>query len=89
MSWADDYLDGLEDLALQAIEKEQEVEYIYTPAWRQSNGKLIAISDMSTKHIYNCLKLIHKNKWRTQYITLFHNELLKRTNNEVLLKYNK
>lgn len=81
MSWAEEQpWFGLEDLAIEAIESEQEVEFIPIPAWRMADGNLIAIQDMDTSHIKNCIKMIyrHNGTWRHQYLRYFEEELRKR-----------
>lgn len=78
MSWAEEQSwFGLEDLA---IKSEQEVEFISIPAWRMADGQLIAIQDMDTSHIKNCIKMIyrHNSTWRHQYLRYFEEELHKR-----------
>lgn len=57
-----------------------EVEFISIPAWRMNDGNLIAIQDMDTSHINNCIKMIHKRNgmWRHQYLRYFEAELRKR-----------
>ena len=82
MSWVEeqDWF-GLEDLVLEAYysnDMDSQVEYI--PAWRMANGDLIAIEDMSTSHIKNCIKMIYKENgtWRREYLRLFENELRRR-----------
>ena len=66
MSWAEEQSwFGLEDLALEAgsdydlDSTRSSVEFISIPAWRMRNGKLIAIKDMDTSHIKNCIKMIN------------------------------
>ena len=56
------------------------IEFMVIPAWRMRNGKLIAIKDMDTSHIKNCIKMIYKSngKWRPQYLRYFTDELCKR-----------
>ena len=89
MSWAEEQSwFGLEDLALEALygsdydldSTRSSVEFISIPAWRMRNGKLIAIKDMDTSHIKNCIKMIYKSngKWRHQYLRYFEAELRKR-----------
>lgn len=89
MSWAEeqDWF-GLEDLALEAYygsdynldSAHSGVEFISIPAWRMADGTLIAIRDMETSHIKNCIKMIYRNngKWRHQYLRYFETELRKR-----------
>lgn len=87
MSWAEEQSwFGLEDLALEAgsdydlDSTRSSVEFISIPAWRMRNGKLIAIKDMDTSHIKNCIKMIYKSNgtWRHQYLRYFEAELRKR-----------
>lgn len=56
------------------------VEHHVVPAWRMNNGELIAIKDMETSHIKNCIHMIYKSKgiWRHQYLRYFENELRRR-----------
>lgn len=81
MSWAEeqDWF-GLEDLVLEAIQSERDIEYISIPAWRMADGNLIAIKDMDTSHIKNCIKMIyrHNGTWRHQYLRYFEEELRSR-----------
>lgn len=62
-----------------------EVEFITIPAWKMATGELIAIKDMDTKHIKNCIKMIYRSNgtWRYKYLRYFEEELRKRK----LLKY--
>ena len=99
MSWAEEQSwFGLEDLALEALygsdydldSTRSSVEFISIPAWRMKNGKLIAIKDMDTSHIKNCIKMIYKSNgtWRHQYLRYFEAELRKRkflSNKEIYL----
>lgn len=87
MSWAEEQSwFGLEDLALEAgsdydlDSTRSSVEFISIPAWRMKNGKLIAIKDMDTSHIKNCIKMIYRSNgtWRHQYLRYFEAELRKR-----------
>lgn len=59
---------------------EEDIEYISIPAWRMRDGTLIAIQDMDTSHIKNCIKMIYRSNgtWRHQYLRYFELELLKR-----------
>ena len=56
------------------------IEFIAIPAWRMKDGELIAIKDMDTSHIKNCIKMIYKSngKWRHQYLRYFEAELRRR-----------
>ena len=91
MSWAEEQSwFGLEDLALEAIygsdydidseTLDEGIEFIAIPAWRMKDGELIAIKDMDTSHIKNCIKMIYRSngKWRHQYLRYFEAELRKR-----------
>ena len=62
------------------IDSEKDIEYISIPAWRMKDGKLIAIRDMDTSHIKNCIKIIYRSNgtWRHQYLRYFEAELRKR-----------
>lgn len=89
MSWAEeqDWF-GLEDLALEALygsdydldSTHSGVEFISIPAWRMADDNLIAIQDMDTSHIKNCIKMIYRKNgtWRHQYLRYFETELRKR-----------
>lgn len=57
-----------------------DIEYISIPAWRMRDGNLIAIQDMDTSHIKNCIKMIYRSNgtWRPQYLRYFEEELKKR-----------
>ena len=59
---------------------DEDTEFIQIPAWRMRNGQLIAIQDMDTSHIKNCIKMIyrHNGMWRHQYLRYFEKELHKR-----------
>ena len=99
MSWAEEQpWFGLEDLALEALygsdydldSTHSSVEFISIPAWRMSDGNLIAIRDMETSHIKNCIKMIYRKNgtWRRQYLRYFEAELRKRkflSNKEIYL----
>lgn len=87
MSYEAQMYDGLEDLAFEAIygsdydiDSEKDIEYISIPAWRMKDGNLIAIQDMNTSHIKNCIKMIYRSNgtWRPQYLRYFEAELRKR-----------
>lgn len=78
------FLDNMDFLDQDMIDSsrlvEDEVEFISIPAWRMNDGKLIAIKDMETSHIKNCMKMIYRTNstWRRQYLPYFKDELLKR-----------
>ena len=89
MSWAEEQSwFGLEDQALEALYDSDydldsthlSVEFISIPAWRMQDGNLIAIQDMDTSHIKNCIKMIYRSNgtWRHQYLRYFEAELRRR-----------
>ena len=91
MSYIDDTCDGLLDKGLRITlygsdydidseRLEEDIEFIQIPAWRMKDGKLIAIRDMETSYIKNCIKMIYKSNgtWRHQYLRYFEAELRKR-----------
>lgn len=81
MSWAEEQSwFGLEDLVFDVLNREDEIEFIQIPAWRTKEGKLIAIRDMETSHIKNCIKMILRShyQWRSQYLNLLKLELIRR-----------
>ena len=76
MAWAEEQpWFGLEDLALEATEVEEEI------VWETRNGNFIPISQMTTSHIENSINMILKSnkKWRGGYLIHLQNELTKRT----------
>ena len=68
------------DYDLDSSSLNDEIEYISIPAWRMVDGNLIAIKDMDTSHIKNCIKMIYKHNgtWRHRYLRYFEEELCKR-----------
>lgn len=80
MSYAEDNFHDLDPEFLGLYDEEKDIEYISIPAWRTKDGTLIAIKDMDTSHIKNCIKMIHKSNdtWRHQYLHHFELELLRR-----------
>lgn len=91
MSYIDDTCDGLLDKGLRITlygsdydidseRLEEDIEFIQIPAWRMKDGKLIAIRDMETSYIKNCIKMIYRSNgtWRHQYLRYFEAELRKR-----------
>jgi hypothetical protein len=46
--------------------------------WETKTFDLIPISQMTTSHIQNAMRMCIKNNWRTEYITVFQQELEKR-----------
>jgi hypothetical protein len=79
MSWAEeqDWF-GTEDLVLN--QKETEQFQLENHLWETIDGSLIAIEDMDTNHIKNCIKMIYKSngRWRHEYLRLFEKELRNR-----------
>lgn len=61
------------------------IERHIVPAWRTNDGELIAIKDMETSHIKNCIKTIYRRNgtWRQQYLRYFENELRRRRYEEI------
>lgn len=81
MSYAEDYNHDLDPEFLGLIDStSNEIEFISFPAWRTNDNILIAIKDMNTSHIKNCIKMIYKSNgtWRHQYLRYFENELRRR-----------
>lgn len=48
--------------------------------WETKTFELIPISQMTTQHILNAMRMCIKNNWRTEYIPVFQKELEKRNN---------
>jgi hypothetical protein len=46
--------------------------------WETKTLDLIPISQMTTSHILNAMRMCIKNNWRTEYIQVFQEELDKR-----------
>jgi hypothetical protein len=46
--------------------------------WETKTLDLIPISQMTTQHIQNAMRMCIKNNWRTEYIQIFQLELDKR-----------
>lgn len=68
------------DFDIDSKRLEEDIEFIAIPAWRMKDGRLIAIRDMGTSHIKNCIKMIYRSNgtWRHQYLRYFEAELRKR-----------
>lgn len=83
MSYEAEIYDGLEDLAFEALnEKNTRFEL----AWQCKDGTVIAIKDMSTKHIHNCIAMIKRSIrlhrdglidhiWRLEYLEPLQEEI--------------
>lgn len=99
MSYDSERFDGLEDIALEALQEETArkaadnnmVVFVKEPVWITEDGKAIEIRDMDTQHIKNCLHLIYRSNgnWRRPYIRLFKAELRKRKWSRSLREENK
>lgn len=90
MTWAEeqDWF-GLEDTLdfTSYLESKNELETKYKIdeltgeiLWETKTFDLIPISQMTTSHIQNALRMCIKNNWRTEYIPVFQKELEKRNN---------
>lgn len=63
------------------LERQREyLEDVENGIWRMADGTRIAIKDMRTNHINNCIKMIlrSKNHWRKEYLETLQRELLRR-----------
>ena len=79
MSWAEEQpWFGLEDLALDAIYKED--EDLRNSIWIAKDGTKYSISEMTTSHIKNCIRMIQRSnyRWRPEYIEPLTQELKRR-----------
>lgn len=82
MSWIEDQdFFGLEEIYADSYIE----EYAYNRdtltgeiMWETKTFDLIPISQMTTSHIQNAMRICIKNNWRTEYITIFQQELEKR-----------
>lgn len=78
MSWVEDQSwFGLEE-SLDLIEYCDELTGEIL--WETKTFDLIPVSQMTTSHIQNTLRMCIKNNWRTEYIPVFQKELEKRNN---------
>ena len=80
MSWAEEQpWFGLEDLALDAIYKED----LRNSIWIAKDGTKYSISEMTTSHIKNCIRMIQRSnyRWRPEYIEPLTQELKRREQN--------
>ncbi len=50
------------------------------PCWEMADHELIAVKDMDTSHIKNCIRKIYRSngRWRHQYLRIFESELRNR-----------
>lgn len=87
MSWVEDQSwFGLEDTLdfteyLDSIDIRSKYKYDELTGeilWETKTFDLIPISQMTTSHIQNALRMCIKNNWRTEYITVLQKELDKR-----------
>lgn len=82
MSWAEEQpWFGLEDLALAAIyEAEKDIR---NNIWIAKDGTKYSISEMTTSHIKNCIRMIQRSNyhWRPEYIEPLTQELKRREQN--------
>lgn len=82
MSWAEEQpWFGLEDLALAAIyEAEKDIR---NNTWIAKDGTKYSISEMTTSHIKNCIRIIRRSNyhWRPEYIEPLTQELKRREQN--------
>lgn len=60
--------------------KQAELISAESPLWVTSDGRTFRISDMSTEHIRNCIKMIyqHNGNWKHEYLRHFEKELRRR-----------
>lgn len=76
MSWIEEQswfgLEGSLDLTEYCDELTGEI------MWETKTFDLIPVSQMTTSHIKNALRMCIKNNWRTEYIQIFQDELNKR-----------
>ena len=82
MSWAEEQpWFGLEDLALDAIYKED--KDLRNSIWIAKDGTKYSISEMTTSHIKNCIRMIQRSnyRWRPEYIEPLTQELKRREQN--------
>lgn len=88
MSWVEeqDWF-GLEDTLYFTeylkSKNELEAKYKYDELtgeilWETKTFDLIPVSQMTTSHILNAMRMCIKNNWRTEYIQIFQLELDKR-----------
>ena len=83
MSYEAEMYDGLEDLAFEALNEENTR---FELAWQCKDGTVIAIKDMSTRHIHNCIAMIKRSIrlhrdglinhiWRLEYLEPLQEEI--------------
>lgn len=88
MSWVEEQSwFGLEDTLdfTKYLESRNELEAKYKHdeltgeiLWETKTFDLIPISQMTTQHIQNAMRMCIMNNWRTEYIQIFQMELDKR-----------
>lgn len=58
----------------------EDEEICCEPVWVTADGRPYRISEMSTEHIRNCIKMIYQRNgtWKQEYLRIFEKELRKR-----------
>ena len=82
MSWAEEQpWFGLEDLVLDAIYEAE--EDLRNGIWVAKDGTKYSISEMTTSHIKNCIRMIQRSnyRWRPEYLEPLTQELKRREQN--------
>lgn len=76
-NWEEEH-SGMVDVILERMEAYW--DDVDNGIWRTANGTRIAIKDMETSHIKNCLKMIYRSngQWRREYLPALQRELTKR-----------
>jgi hypothetical protein len=53
---------------------------MYDRVWVCRDGRMIKVGDMETRHIINCINLIHRKwPWRAEYLDRLELELFARS----------
>jgi hypothetical protein len=78
MLFYEEWLCGMEDLVLP--HRDREIELLENNLWETRDGSIISITNMTTNHIKNCIRMIYKanGNWRHDYLRLFEIELRRR-----------
>ena len=76
-SWEEEHEWMVDSILDSQMEYWEDVE---NGIWRMYDGTGIAIKDMDTSHIRNCIRMIDNSKgnWRREYRNQFQEELTKR-----------